>query len=208
MKDDVLILIGYSQHTDDEIILDAARQVAFMTGNTTYPTPPVLMPAFQLLLNAFIVAYANASMGGVGLTSIKNDKRVLVVNALVANGIYVQANCGNDRTKAISSGYYLGSTNTSKVGPLAKIAKLNFSDGLNPGQTKFKAKKPKNANSMIWMYTQGVGPTAIWIKATSSRGTFTARDLISGQPLRAKCAGQGASEEIVWSNEFTFPTVR
>jgi hypothetical protein len=208
MKDDVLILIGYGQHSDDEIMLDALRQVAFMTGNGVYPTPPVLMTAFQPILNAFTVAVANASMGGVGLTSIKNDKRVLLEAAMVSNGGYVQITCGNDRTKAISSGYYLGSTNTAKVGPLAKIALIKFSDGLNPGQTKMKAKKPKNANSMIWMYTQGTGPSAIWITATSSRGTFTARDLISGQPLRAKSAGQGASEEIVWSDEFTFPTVR
>ena len=147
-------------------------------------------------------------MGGVGLTSIKNDKRVLLEAAMVANGIYVQGKCGNNRTTALSSGYYLGSTNTSKVGPLAKIALIKFADGLNVGQTKMKAKKPKNANSMIWMYTQDVAEPRVWITATSSRGTFTARLLTSGKPLTAKAAGQGADEEIVWSDEFTFPTVR
>jgi len=208
MKDDVLILIGYGQHSDDEIILDAARQVAFMTANATYPTPPVLMPALQLLLNAFVVAYANASQGGVTLTSIKKDKRVLLEAAMVSNGGYVQTNCGNDRTKALSSGFYLGSTNTTKVGPLAKITKITFSDGLNAGQTKMRVKKPKNANSVLWKYTQDVAEPRVWTDASSSRGTFTARLLISGKPLTAKSAGLGADEEIVWSDEFTFPTVR
>jgi hypothetical protein len=208
MDDNVLILVGYSHHSDDEVMLDALRAIAFMTGNLDYPTPPVLMPALQLLLNAFTVAYANASSGGTELTALKNEKRAPLTDALALNGGYVQIKCGNIRSKALGSGYYLGSTNTSLIGPLAKVALIKFSDGLNPGQAKMKAKKPYGADGMIWMYTQGIGPTAFWITVTSSRGTFTARDLISGQPLRAKVAGSGASDEKVWSDEFTFPTVR
>jgi|ERR1035437_2691143 hypothetical protein len=208
MDKNVIILIGYSRHSDDEISLDTLRAIAFMTGNGDYPGPPVSMSDLQILLNSFTKAHALASDGGKKLTSIKNEERVLLVDALVANGIYVQNNCGNIRSKAIGSGYYLGSTNTTKVGPLKKITLITFSDGLNAGQTIIKAGKPKNALSMIWMFTQDVIEPRVWTKETSSRGKFTAKKLIIGKPLTAKAAGQGADDEIVWSEEFTFPTVR
>src|SRR5665213_1132741 len=178
MKTIVYIKIGYSKHSDDEILLDCIRIIAFMTGNLFYPAPTVLIPALQLLLNAFTIAYASASDGGTELTAAKNEARVPLVAAMEANGAYVQSKCGNVRSKAISSGYYLGSTNTTKVGSLAKITSISFEDGLNPGETKARVKKPKNANSMIWMYSQTPAPPRVWIKVTSSKGSFTFKSLI------------------------------
>jgi len=208
MKDNVLILIGYGKHTDDEISLDALRVIAFMTGNGDYPGPTVPISDLQDHLNAYSKAYALASNGGIELTSIKKGKRKLLEDALILNGKYVQNTCGNIRSKAIGSGYYLGSTNTKKVGPLKKISIIKFKDGLNAGETIIKAAKPKNASSMVWMFTQDTVEPREWTKETSSKGKFTARKLIIGKPLTSKAAGQGADDELVWSDEFTFPTVR
>jgi hypothetical protein len=208
MKTEVLILVGYTKHSDEEIIMDTIRAIAFMTANPDYPLPTVPIAALQLLLNAFTMAFFNASDGGTELTALKNEARIPLEAAMVANGAYVQLKCGNVRSKAIGSGYYLGSTNTAKVGPLKKITAMTFSDGVNPGQTKAKVKKPANANSIIWMFSQTPALPRVWTEANSSRGSFTFRGLISGIPLYAKAAGLGADEEIVMSDEFTYPMVR
>jgi|ERR1035437_4122452 hypothetical protein len=204
----VKIKIDMSHYTDEEFIVAVQIIIAFMTGNTNFTTPSPTIPIVQTAQTAFILAYVKASKGGVLLTQAKNDARDALTTLVVTLAAYVQPLCTTILI-AESSGFELVSTNRTKVGLLKKILLLLFKDGANSGSTEVSiSKKIKNANSYIWMYTQGTGPLKVWITKTSSKGKIILRLLTPGQPLTVKCAGVGADDELVWSNEFTLDMVR
>lgn len=99
-----------------------------LTGNAGLPTPPVVATAITTAQVAFRDAIVAAMGGGILLTSIKNDKRRLLVDMLREDASYVQGKAAQDLTLLLSSGYSAISTNRARS-PLDTPVILGLENG-------------------------------------------------------------------------------
>src|SRR5437660_11580286 len=75
-----------------------------MTGNASYPTPPVTVAQLGMLRSAFEdAAVAAAAQRGKAATAAKNTARDALVLALRKNAAYVELTCNNDLPTLLSS---------------------------------------------------------------------------------------------------------
>src|SRR5207237_603645 len=103
-----------------------------MTGNATYPTPPVTMAILQTALDDFIAKVSAALSGGSVNTAAKNNSREALLGMLRQLATYVQLKCNNNPELLLSSGFDAQSTNRTSV-PLQKPLDLTVRNG-NAGQ--------------------------------------------------------------------------
>ena len=89
-----------------------------LTGNTTFPTPPVKPEDLALLDEVFRAAIAAATGDPVN-TAAKKQAREAVLDALRKDANYVQTMASHNVKDLLSSGFYAASTNHARNNPLA-----------------------------------------------------------------------------------------
>ena len=129
-----------------------------MTGNPTYPTPPVTLANLQTAKNDFTSKIAAAQAGGPADTAAKNNSRQSLVGMLRQIGSYVQINCNDNMALLLTSGFEAQSTNRAQI-VLAQPQALVLKNGL-AGQLVASVSPVKNTN----MYEGRIkGPTGDWM---------------------------------------------
>src|ERR1700756_4747062 len=69
------------------------------------PAPPVDMPALKAATDLLVAKIAAAAEGGKTVIAEKNQQKEVVVKLLVQLAHYVEANCEDDMTIFLSSGF-------------------------------------------------------------------------------------------------------
>src|ERR1700693_922453 len=108
------ILLSFARVPDTELDNFAQTVIDGMTGNATYPTPPVTIPNLQLAKDDFTAKIAAAQSGGPADTAAKNNSRQDLLGMLRQEAAYVQINCNNDMALLLSSGFQAMSTNRAQ----------------------------------------------------------------------------------------------
>lgn len=89
--------------------------ITCLTGNASFPTPPVTLDNLKALQTAFANAVTAALQGGPQNTAVKNQAREALLDALRKDAAYVQSLASHDMAILLSSGYYASSTNRAQV---------------------------------------------------------------------------------------------
>lgn len=186
---------GYGDADLDEFADNVATS---LTGNTSFPAPPVLPPALSALVVNYHAAIGAALPGGIQLTAAKNAARELVVDALRKEANYVQTIANHQLDMLLTSGFYATSTNRAQL-PLDKpvIAQM---DNEAATQLLVRLNPVTNAKTFQMQVSTGANP---WQEAgmfTQSRRIML-QNLTSGTVynVRARAIG-GSTGYSDWSD--------
>jgi len=163
------VLLGFTNAPDHSLEETAGAVIKGVTGNASYPTPPVTMPALQAALTAFTTAMAAQAQGGTAATADKNNKRDALVALLRQLAGYVQQNCNNNLATLLTSGFEAVSSSRAQSALEAPDI-LNIDNG-NSGQLLVKVTATANSKCYEGRYAL-IGPggvTGPW----QSAGLFT-----------------------------------
>ena len=136
--------LRFATLSDTDLDNFAQKVINCITGNATYPTPPVTLAALQTARNDFTTKIATAQGGSVLDTANKNNSRQTLLGILRKYVNYVQINCDDDMAKLVSSGFDAMSTNRASV-PLDQPQDLNVDNG-NTGELIASVKALPNSS--------------------------------------------------------------
>lgn len=114
-KHNAKVSLGFAKFSDVELDNFAQGVIDRLTGNATYPTPPVTLANLQTAKDDFTTRIAAAQAGGSADTAAKNNSRQSLLGMLRQVGNYVQIHCGDDMALFLSSGFDFQSTNRAQV---------------------------------------------------------------------------------------------
>lgn len=193
----VKIVTGFLRLPQTKLLQKAQMILQCMTGNANFPTPTPDLATLQDAINAFSAALANP-LSKVN-TALKNQLRAVLIALLNQLALYVQMNCNNDETIAMSSGYSL---NKSKqpVGVLAKASNFKAVP-LHNCMIKLSNDKIFGADSYSYEYTAApVADASVWTIVNSTKAKTVIENLTSGKCYAFRVAGIGANPTIIYSD--------
>ena len=123
----IRVATNFGRLSDTELDNFAQGVIDALTGNATYPTPPVTLANLQAAVDDYTAKMAAAQTGGVADTAAKNNSRNTLEEMLRKVAAYVQMMCNEDPVLLLSSGFQMQSTNRTST-PLEKPI-----EGLSPG---------------------------------------------------------------------------
>jgi hypothetical protein len=138
-----------------ELVVSTSHAIcAKMDDNPNFAPPHAPAPPFEiskLKAETDALAATNATvLGGGGKEAIAQRKRQkeIVVKLLVQLGHYVEANCQDDMTIFLSSGFTAVSSIKSKTPPVSESFRT-IDPGPNSGEMKFRLVKYPGAGSYV-----------------------------------------------------------
>ncbi len=147
------VSLGFAKLADTELDNFAQAVIDAMTGNATYPSPPVTMANLKTAKDDFTAKMAAAQTGGIADTAAKNNSRQTLIGHLRQVATYVQIACNNDMALLLSSGFQAQSTNRAST-PLEQPQSLSIKNG-GSGQLVATIDPVRNAN----MYEGRIKPS-------------------------------------------------
>lgn len=138
------VSLGFGRLTDGDLDNFAHGVINAMTGNATYPTPPVTIANLQAATDDFTAKMAAAQTGGPADTAAKKNSRQALLGDLRQVANYIQIRCNNNLELLLSSGFEAQSTNRASL-PLDQPQGLEIDNG-SSGQLVASVTPVKNAN--------------------------------------------------------------
>jgi hypothetical protein len=186
---------GYGDADLDEF---AGNVVVSLTGNTSFPTPPVAPADLGALVTAFHNAVLAALPGGIQLTAAKNAAREALLDALRKIASYVQGIANHNLDVLLTSGFYANSTNRAQ----SPLEAPTVSDVENLATTKLLVRLTPVTNAKSYNVQTNTNGNGAWTDA----GIFTqARRIVLGSltpgttyNVRARAIG-GSTGSSDWS---------
>ena len=152
------VSLGFAKLSDTELDIFAQSVIDSLTGNATYPSPPVTPANLQTAKDDFTDKISAAQGGGVAATAAKNNSRQSLMGMLRQVASYVQMSCNNDLALLLTSGFQAQSTNRAQVvleQPQALVLKNGGAGSLVASVTPVKTTN---------MYEGRIkGPTGDWL---------------------------------------------
>jgi hypothetical protein len=128
MSPNIRIADGLLTQSADRLITTANAIISGLTGNPSFPSPPVDLKTVQAAVDDFTAALAAQVNGGPAATAEKNNKKKALIGVLRRLRPYVEDNCDNDLSVLLSSGFQAAVT-TRVRSPLANPSILNVTFG-------------------------------------------------------------------------------
>ena len=138
------VSLSFAELSDTALDNFAQGVIDALTGNATYPTPPVTLVNLQAAVDDFTTKLAAAQTGGKSATAAKNNSRDILVGMLRKVATYVQLMCNDDPALLLTSGFQMQSTDRFS-GPLEKPHGLSIKNS-GDGQLTARVDPVKNAN--------------------------------------------------------------
>ena len=138
------VSLGFARLSDGELDSFTQGVIDAITGNATYPTPPVTLVNLKAAMDDFTAKLSAAQTGGPLDTAAKNTSRQILLDLLRQVAIYVQLKCGGDLGLLLSSGFKAQSSNRSST-PLPRPDGLIIKNG-DSGNLTASVNPVKNTN--------------------------------------------------------------
>lgn len=147
------ISLRFSRSADAELISFAANVIAKMMDNLAFPEPLVPLSELTALNDGFSAALVASDHGGRAATVVKNDARLVLMNALRRQASYVEGVSKHDLPQLLSSGFNAASQNSAQS-PLAQPVILNV---LNQFSTRLTLRVTPIANARNYQIQKKIG---------------------------------------------------
>jgi hypothetical protein len=108
------VSLEFATYGDPDLDEFTGNVITSLTGNVSFPTPPVTPLILGGLNTAFHNAILAAMPGGKQLTAAKNAARLNVVGALRQDAAYIQMHAGQNLPMLLTSGFLPNSTNRAQ----------------------------------------------------------------------------------------------
>jgi hypothetical protein len=156
---------GFRTMVPDAVLSNANAVYAGLNGNTNIPVPPAPFDLPTLLAASQALATANAAAldGGKKAIAQRNHQKEVVVKLLDQLAKYVEANCKDDMTIFLSSGFKAASS-TKTTSPTASESIRRIDLGPNSGQMRVKLVPHPGAASyeLRWAPVPAGGVPSAW----------------------------------------------
>lgn len=196
----IKVVTSFSRFPQTKLLQKAQMILQCMTGNANFPTPTPDLTSLGTAIGDFSQALANPISKA--NTALKNQLRAVLIALLNQLALYVQMNCNNDETVALSSGYTLSKTK-QPFGVLAKASNFKALP-LHNCMIKLSNKKIDGADSYSYEYTPApVVDTSIWTIVNSTKASTVISNLNSGSQYAFRVAGIGANPTMIYSDVIT-----
>ena len=97
------VIVDISHETDDDIVTVVTAAITGCTGNANF-TMPTQLASLVTAKGAYVPALAACTHGNEADTTLKNQKKALMVDAYRLVAVQVNVQSAGDRIKALSSG--------------------------------------------------------------------------------------------------------
>jgi hypothetical protein len=194
----IKVSLGFGRLSDGDLDNFAQGVIDAITGNATFPTPPVTIANLQAATDDFTSKMAAAQTGGPADTAAKNNSRQALLGDLRQVASYVQIRCNNDLELLLTSGFQAQSTNRAST-PLEQPQGLMIK---NDGSGRLAAKVDPVKNTS--MYEGRIkGPTGDWLPSVfsgdSQRITFSGLTPGTMYTIEVRALG-GSTGQSDWSD--------
>jgi hypothetical protein len=151
--------------TDAQFILDTARIVAGMTGNTAFPTPVPTLANVVAARNAYLAA-VTAGQDSRLARSLRQKTRMALALLLRQLAHYAEDASAGDRTVLMSSGFPM-QQGRAPVGPLAAPTQVRLMKGKTSGTAIARCRRIVQARAYQWRIAPAATPTA-WLPVVTT----------------------------------------
>ena len=152
-----------------------------MKDNSSFsgaPAPPVDMPALKAATDLLAAKIAAAADGGKTAIAEKNHQKEVVAKLLVQLAHYVEANCKDDITIFLSSGFTPAASTKNTTPPVSESIR-KIEPGPNSGQMLVTLMKFPGAASYLvqWAPVGAEGAPGSWTTKPGRSGTAASAHL-------------------------------
>ncbi|HEY3931655.1 MAG TPA: hypothetical protein VGM58_04730 [Verrucomicrobiae bacterium] len=186
--------------SDALLIIDTNTIMTMMTGNASYPAPSPMLAPVKAALNDFSTSLANAADGGLTLTSLKNDKRAVLVALLRELANYVQSACNGDLTVLMSSGFPIQKPQRFPIGVLPAPNNLVVTPGALTGELNAAVQPVFGAAIYNWRLAAASAPDVVLQTAQTTAASTTFSGLTPGIVYIIQANAVGSAGPSDWSN--------
>jgi len=169
--------------------------ITSMTGNTSFPTPPIPLTEVQALLDSYSAALSAAASRDRNKVALKNELRLQLNEMLTKLGNYVNLQSDGDITMIISSGFELSKLPQPRY--ISTPGNVKVKQGVNAGSLVCKIKADKAATSYIHMMSPAGVPE--WTSVTTSRSRYEFTNLEQGKEYSFKVVVIGSNDQTAQS---------
>ena len=134
------VLVSFDRAADNSLKAFADAIHIGLTGNPSFPNPPVSLSDLQIAITDFSDALVAQEQGGTVATAAKKTKREALVTLMRKLAGYVEDNCNGSLTALLSSGFTAVSTSHTQT-PLAVPFIVRSLNG-HTGQLLLKLREP------------------------------------------------------------------
>jgi hypothetical protein len=180
--------LGFAGYSDAGLNEFTTSIIASLTGNASFPAPPVTLTALGALQTAFKNAMAAAAQGGTQLTAVKNAARQALLTALRQEAACVQTIASQNVALLLSSGFQANSTSRTQL-PLDTPNIIQIDNGMST-QLVVRVQGVSNGRAYEMQVKNGTGgwqPAGVF---TQARGIVLA-GLIPGNTYAVQCRAVG-----------------
>jgi hypothetical protein len=162
------VSLAFTRLPDAELGSFAENTVVKMSGNPSFPQPPVPTAGITIATDTFLADLAASQGGGKLATAKKNASRAALILLLRQQAAYVQGLAGTDLASLLSSGFESTSTNRTRI----VLPQVNVKNILAPQSGSFRVvvEPVPTSRGYELRYKNGTGdyvPAGVF---TSSRG--------------------------------------
>ena len=202
-------IISYAHVRDNDLTEVSQLIVDRLTGNTYFPTPPVLLATVQTSIDDYSAANIKTQDGTKMDTADKNAKRKILEGQLAQLADYVNDTAKGDLVMLESSGCPLSKV-PEPIGILPAPESFDVSEGEDPGEAKIDIKVVPKATGYLVLYRvveEGVDtpPDAEWQRKSLNKATGLITGLPSGKKCEFKAAARSAEADEIEQYNFTEP---
>jgi hypothetical protein len=191
---------GFSNYTEAALEVKGQAIVAAMTGNSFFPPPVPELTAMAAASAAYTAALAEAKAGGKTEVAIKNQKKEILVEALIVLATYVMLVAKGDEAIMISAGFDLAK-DKALAPPLTKPEIIKVADGMNAGELEIVIKRIPSAKMYMYQYTLDPLTAANqWTGQNTTLSKASFQNLESGKKYWCRVVAYGVNEQVVYSD--------
>lgn len=189
--------LGFAGYSDSNLSDFTLNVIASLTGNASFPTPPVTLADLGAAQTAFQDALTAAAQGGKQLTAAKNAAREALLVALRREATYVQGIASQDVAMMLTSGFQASSTNRAQT-PLPPPTILTI---LNEATTTLTIRLQSVSNARTYQVRASTGSTVLPTVDSSAARRIVVGNLTPGTVYTIQCrALGGATGSSDWSD--------
>ena len=164
-KQPIKAVLGFTKITPTDLLARANSVYTGFTGDTTdYPNPSVDMASLKSQIDAYSVSVTAALDGGKKAIAARQHLGEALIKTLRLLGHYAEANCKDDMTTFLKSGFQAVTKPAVKPAPLSQFIR-KIDQGANSGEllVTISAVKKANAYELRWAaLATGTGAPGPW----------------------------------------------